>query len=483
MNIKKLINSLETRGNKKIVLINGNFNILHPGHIRFINFASMCGDLLLVAINPDGFKGVFIDETVRLNSIKSLKYVDFATIVKGDYLSFLEEIKPDIIVKGPEFADLVNIEDEYIKKNQAKLIFSAGNADGKIFYDEQFLSDTKYENLEYLSRNKILKENLVKVVNSFSDKNVVVVGDVIVDQYIECDAIGMSQEDPTVVVRPLSKKVFIGGAGIVARHLESLGAKCFFFTVTGKDELSDFVKSGLRSKRIKSKFFTDESRLTIYKKRYRVNNKTMLRVNEYRGHDLSHQMANELYSEIEKIISKVDMLIFSDFNYGCLPQYLVDKLTNLCKTNKIPFFADSQSSSQSGDSSRFRFAHFIALTEREARLALHDSSSGLVVLAEKICKKSNSSYCLLKVGSDGLLIHVEESKNFNKTTDQIPALNNSPVDVAGAGDSMLAAASLSMISGATVWEAAYIGSVMAALQVARVGNIPITSEELIVRLK
>lgn len=482
MNIKKLCKSLESRGNKKIVLINGNFNILHPGHIRFINFASLCGDFLVAAVNPDGFKGVFVEETIRLNSIKSLKNVDFATIVKGDYLSFLEELKPDVIVKGPEYSGLVNLEDEYVKKNHAKLIFSAGDADGTVFDDQQFITDTKYENLEFLRRNNISKERLIKVVNSFSDKNVIVIGDVIVDRYVECDAIGMSQEDPTVVVRPLSQKIFIGGAGIVARHLESLGAKCFFFTVTGKDELSDFVKSSLSSKKIKSKIFTDETRLTIHKKRYRVNNKTMLRVNEYRSHDLSHQVADELYSEIQKIISKVDMLIFSDFNYGCLPQYLVDKLTNLCKINKIPFFADSQSSSQAGDSSRFKFANFISLTEREARLAMHDTSSGLVVLAEKICKKSKSRYCLLKVGADGLLIHVEDLKDLNKTTDQIPALNNTPIDVAGAGDSMLAAASLAIISGASVWEAAYIGSVMAALQVARVGNIPITREELIRKL-
>jgi len=193
---------------------------------------------------------------------------------------------------------------------------------------------------------------------------------------------------------------------------------------------------------------------------------------------LSKQIADKIYSEIEKIISEIDMLIFSDFNYGCLPQYLVEKITTLCKRKKIPLFADSQSSSQTGNTSRFKHTHFIALTEREARLALHDASSGLVVLAEKICQKSNSNYCLLKVGSDGLLIHVKESSKFKKNTDQIPALNNSPIDVAGAGDSMLSAASLAMISGANIWEAAYIGSVMAALQVARIGNIPITSEEL-----
>jgi rfaE bifunctional protein kinase chain/domain len=483
MNIKNLCRALKNRGNKKIVLINGNFNILHPGHIRFINFAAMCGDLLVVAVNPDCGEGVFVKEETRLNSIKSLKNIDYALIVTGDYLNFVNELKPDIIVKGSEYAALKNIEDEYINNYQAKLIFSSGDAEGSIYHERQFLEQGNYECLDYLSRNQISKNNLIKVINDFEGKNVIVIGDVIVDRYVECDPIGMSQEDPTIVVRPLSEKKFLGGAGIVAHHLANLGANCFFFTVTGNDRLAEFIKECTSSSKIKNKIFYDESRITIHKKRYRVGNKTMLRVNEYRSHDLSIQIADAIYREIEKIISTVDMLIFSDFNYGCLPQYLVDKLTELCNKNKVQIFADSQSSSQTGDSSRFKRATFIALTEREARLALHDSTSGLVVLAEKICKKSNTQYCLLKVGSDGLLIHVQESNKLYKSTDQVPALNNTPVDVAGAGDSMLAAASLAMISGANIWEAAYIGSVMAAIQVARIGNIPITSEELKRELK
>ena len=483
-NFIQSINSI--RANKKVVLINGNFNILHHGHIRYINFASMCGDILVVAVNPDTHSGVFVEQESRLNSIRALKKVDFSIVVSDDYLSFLNKLKPEIIVKGNEYADIINIEEKYIKSNNnnnCKIIFSSGDSDGSFYNDITLKYENKYEDKEYLKRNNILKKDIKNIINNFVSKKVIIIGDVIVDEYVECEAVGMSQEDPTIVVKPISQKMFIGGAGIVAHHIESLGAKCYFFTVTGQDELSNFVASGMSTININNTIINDESRLTVHKKRYRVAGKTMIRINEYRNHDISHLIADSIFSSIRDIISDVDMLIFSDFNYGCLPQYLVDKLTELCTNYDVPIFADSQSSSQSGDSSRFLNTNLLSVTEREARLALHDLSSGLVVLAEKLCIKSNAKNCILKMGANGILIHIGNNyNNINKVTDIIPALNNESIDVAGAGDSLLAATCLALISGANIWEAAYIGSVMAAIQVSNIGNIPISRDQLMKKL-
>ena len=106
----------------------------------------------------------------------------------------------------------------------------------------------------------------------------------------------------------------------------------------------------------------------------------------------------------------------------------------------------------------------------------------MVVLAEKIRKAASASKVLLKLGAEGLLIHSGDKKTSTWETDRIDALNQTPKDVGGAGDSLLIISALGLASGASIWEAAYLGSLAAAIQVGRVGNIPLSSEELLRRI-
>jgi bifunctional ADP-heptose synthase (sugar kinase/adenylyltransferase) len=174
--------------------------------------------------------------------------------------------------------------------------------------------------------------------------------------------------------------------------------------------------------------------------------------------------------------------MFSDFNYGCLPQYLVDQLIPLCRERGIMMAADSQSSSQMSDVSRFKGMHLLTPTEREARLATRDFSSGLVVLAELLRQKAEAGHVMLTLGSEGVLVQVPEPVPGQFATDRLPAFNSVPKDVAGAGDSLFACASMALAVGADIWQAAYLGSVAAALQISRVGNSPLTAEDLLMEL-
>jgi len=176
-------------------------------------------------------------------------------------------------------------------------------------------------------------------------------------------------------------------------------------------------------------------------------------------------------------VKSADLVIFSDFNYGSLPQPVVDGITAAAKMTKAKIVADSQSSSQIGDVSRFKNVDLLTPTEREARLALRNSEDGLVVVAETICEAANAKAAIVKLGEQGVLLHGRNAKFFE--TDQIPALNSAPQDVAGAGDCMLVAASLALTVGANMWEAGLLGSLAAAIQVGRVGNTPITQDEIL----
>ena len=194
---------------------------------------------------------------------------------------------------------------------------------------------------------------------------------------------------------------------------------------------------------------------------------------------IDKQLQNKVFQQFIDIVDSIDLLIFSDFNYGCLPNSLVNKIIEVAKNKNIFIVADSQSSSQIGDISRFQDMDLITPTEREARLSVQDYDSGLIVLAEQLQSKSNCKNLLLKIGENGVLIHSYFKNHKKWETDKIPALNDSPKDVAGAGDSMLISSSLALSVGANIWEAALIGSIAASIQVSRVGNKPITFTEII----
>jgi len=210
-----------------------------------------------------------------------------------------------------------------------------------------------------------------------------------------------------------------------------------------------------------------------------------LRVSHLHQSDINQKLQDQLIEQLEKIIGDIDLLVFSDFNYGCLPDAVVKKMTEMAKNHQIYIVADSQSSSQIGDVSRYKDISLLTPTEREARIALYDHNSGLVVLAEKLRQKSNVKNILLKLGEEGVLIHAGNNKSSEEPflTDRISALNNSPKDVSGAGDSMLITSAMILCIGGSIWDAALFGSVAAALQIGRLGNKPLKLQELQVAVK
>jgi rfaE bifunctional protein kinase chain/domain len=221
----------------------------------------------------------------------------------------------------------------------------------------------------------------------------------------------------------------------------------------------------------------DEARPTTLKQRFRSRGKTLLRVSHLVQRSVDEPIQKSLVASVKNACANADLLIFSDFNYGCLHQNVVDQLVEIATENKMRIVADSQSSSQIGDISRFKNADLITPTEREARLALRNTEDGLVVIAQSVCLSAEAKSVTLKLGEQGVLLHGRWGKDWE--TDQIPALNSAPHDVAGAGDCLLVATSMAMTVGANMWESGLLGSLAAAIQVGRVGNTPITQSELL----
>lgn len=466
----------------EIVFVSGKFRVIHAGHMRLFRTATDFGQKLVVALDTDGLTA---DEIHWRESIlRNIEYVDKVIEFDGDIEKVILDVRPDIVIKGHEFRNAQNQETKALSTYGGRLVFTSGAN----FYSESDLigsNDSEFiERLaampqEFMTRNKITTDRLLKVLNNFSKLRVCVIGDLIIDEYINCHPLGMSQEEPTVVVTPVDKRRYFGGAGIVAAHCKSLGAMTSFVTVTGDDETSKWSEEKAIEYQLESYSVIDRSRPTTLKQRYRSGSQTLLKISHLTQDFLDSEKESELIDKFSKIARNLDVLILSDFSYGVLSPQIVERILSIAINHGVFVGADSQSSSQIGNLGKFKNIDLISATEREARLELKDNTSGLVVVAESLRRELNSKNLLLKMGADGVLISAQDGNGEMLATDEIVAINKNPVDTSGAGDSMLAGASLALASGATIYEAALIGSVLAGIQVGRLGNVPIAQETVI----
>lgn len=471
-------------GKGRVSFISGKFNVLHPGHIRLFRFAREVSDFLIVGIYPDGYvEDIIFSERERLEGVSANHWVDFAFVIKNSPESIIAQIRPDVVVKGKEHEGSMNPEAGVINEYGGTLRFVSGDTR---FSDHALLRSEINDNVvshahEYLSRRKISRQRLITLAEEFSTIRTLVIGDLIVDKYVECEPVGMSSESPTIVVRPVIEKEFVGGAGIVAAHAASLGGQTEFISVCGDDQDGRYGKSVIEQYNVQSSISNDVDRSTTIKTRYRAQGQTLFRVNQFRDHEIDKALQASLYAKALACLDRIDLLILSDFGYGLLSQELVDSIIVAANERQIIIAADSQSSSQLGNIGRFKGTSLITPTEKEARLATQNRYAGLVGITEELTKITDATQIILTLGSEGVFVHSGLDKK-NSEDDRIPALNRRPTDVAGAGDAFLVVAALGISVGANIWEAAYLGSMAAGCQVGRIGNVPLQKTELFAAL-
>ena len=157
---------------------------------------------------------------------------------------------------------------------------------------------------------------------------------------------------------------------------------------------------------------------------------------------------------------------------------MVNKILKISNELGIVVAADSQSSSQIGDISRFKGVDLITPTEKEARISVKNNTDGLVVLANKLQEISQAKNIILTLNSEGILVYQKLKKDSNFRVDKLPALNTNPKDISGSGDSLLVISSILLSLGCSIWEASLVGSLFAAIQSSTIGNQPIKLNEI-----
>ena len=478
--------------NDSVLLTHGHFNVIHPGHLRFLQSAHDKCDHLMVAvlgdqILPNVQKGIFYPQTDRAYGIASLSIVSSVVILdKISLEEIINIIKPKIFLLGKEFeserSDEVNNYVALIKKNNGRVIYSSGeikyaNTD-RLFHTQEEIKSSKLKSFYNACNKKNVDFKLLKhKIENFKNLNMLVIGDSIVDQYIACDALGMSAEAPVLAIRELESKEFIGGAAIVACHIKTLGAKCHFLSVIGDDSSGNLLSEKMKEFGVQTKLLVDANRPTTFKIRYMVDNQKLLRVSRLNEDSIDKNMEDQIIDYVQSVASTLDGIVISDFVYGVITKNVLSAIVPLAKKYNIKLFGDLQCSSQVGNVSKFKQFDMICPTEKEARIAMSDHESGIEKLSHNLIESTKSSNLFITLGSEGFIAYQTDNKN-EILSQHFPALNANPIDVAGAGDTLLATIAVSLCSGINTMESAALSCCTTAIAVNRIGNQPVYSGEL-----
>ena len=489
----QIINFKNVESYKNCVLTYGHFNYVHPGHIRYLKHAASKGKTLVVALINDKKNGKTqhykFSQEERADSLKNFNFIDGIILladIQFPLIKAIKDIKPDFLVLGKEFE---KSNEEEIKE-AIKLMTKNGKSTefhgGEVQYASTQLLENSKNDLAIDKQNKfksacarheIILNNLLNSIDSWTNTKLLVIGDSILDQYAACEAMGMSAEAPVLVVKELQERNFIGGAAIVAAHIKSLGAKCEFLSVVGNDESAEILRKKLNKEKIIHHLIKDPSRPTTFKKRYLVENQKLFRVSKLSDHFLSKEIEDKLINKIEEISPFVHGIVISDFVYGVITEKIISKVLFLSKKYNLKIFGDLQCSSQIGLATKFRDFTLLCPNEREARIALQDKESGLENLSNKFIAETNSEKLIMKLGAQGFIAYCRQ-KSGNFIGQPFPSLSVNPLDVSGAGDSLLALMATGLSADNDFLSTAALGCCMSAIAVENLGNKPINSKSI-----
>jgi D-beta-D-heptose 7-phosphate kinase/D-beta-D-heptose 1-phosphate adenosyltransferase len=309
---------------------------------------------------------------------------------------------------------------------------------------------------------------MTDIVEDFSNQRILVLGDLMLDKYLWGNVGRISPEAPVPVVEVHRDTSCLGGAGNVYQNLESLGAFPIPVGVVGDDQAGDWIKQHVSDS---SGIFTDKKRPTTVKTRIIAHHQQVVRVDQEEKKSISTDMEEKILGFIQE--DEFEGILISDYNKGLLTKSLMKKMLPYTQSKKISVFVDPKVDNFFS----FSPVTLINPNHAEAEQIVHfpcDTDAQVKKAGDKILSRIEAKYLILKRGERGLTVFEKGKKEIH-----IPTIAKEVFDVTGAGDTVIATASLALLSSASILEAAMLANAAAGVVVGKIGTATVKPDELL----
>jgi len=323
-----------------------------------------------------------------------------------------------------------------------------------------------------MKTSKHNSSRLRKLLAKFGGKKVLVVGDLIIDEYLFGDAKRISPEAPIPVFELKQESATPGAAAYVASHIQHLGGVPFLCGITGSDANGDRIRSLLEEQKIATDgLYFDPTRPTIVKTRVIARHQQMLRIDRESVHPISAAQTGRILDFMRKTLPEMDAVVFSDYDKGTFTPSLIDAAIKMILRAKLPLAVNPKPHL----APLFRRATFVSMNQSEASATLHRP------LEDEGLLKRGGVELRRKLGVEGLLVTRAERGmalfQANSST-FIPALAKEVFDGTGAGDTVVSLVAMGLAAGGALVDSVRLSNVAAAIEVGKLGCALVSREEI-----
>ncbi len=328
--------------------------------------------------------------------------------------------------------------------------------------------------------NKVLSESssqLVEIIQKFNQAQILVVGDLTLDEFLTGQVERISREAPVLIIRHEGTKQVPGGGANAIYNLAKLGAKVIAVGIIGNDDQGKalkaiFTEAGINT----SGIFVDSDRPTVTKTRISGHarqsvTQQIVRIDRKSDAPISETLQKQLAEFIEANISQVDAIVCSDYGEGVMTEMVI---AAALKHNLV--IVDAQK-----DLHRYQGATIFTPNLPEAELAVGYgiSTGNLHTASQDLLNLTNAEQILITRGEDGMSLFGKDGTEFH-----IPAFNQTQVfDVTGAGDTVVAALTSALANGSSFWQASVLGNLAASIVVRQFGTTTTNTTEMVTALE
>ncbi len=476
-----ILEGLRKKG-KRIVHCHGVFDLLHPGHIKHFEAAKQKGDVLVVTVTKDEYvnKGpgrpVF-NQNLRAESIAAMECVDFVAVNEWPTaVKTIEVLKPHFYVKGSDYANRgeditgrIYEEEEAVKSVGGFLHFTDEISFSSSALINSYFAPYPKEAQDFFIRfkNRYTSRDITRHLDGIKDVKILLIGDIIIDEYHYCIGMGKAQKDNIIATRFMNEEIFAGGVLAAANHVAGFCKDVTLLSCIGTiNDYRNFIPKHLKGN-VRSNFYYRGDAPVVVKRRF-VDPSFLNKLFEIcylsDGMPLPRTIEDEICDYLKTRLNEFDMVMVADFGHGLITDRV---LKILCKKSKYLAVNVQTNSANFGFNvvTKFPRADYICIDEPEIRLACHDRVSNLEKLIVKISRRLACEKIIITRGHKGALAYSKEDGFI-----EIPVFSKEVVDRIGAGDAYFSITSPCVYKDIPIDIVGFIGNAAGAMKVLIVGN-------------